>query len=123
MYAFCKPYINSKLSLNNVPHFHISIAADISPFCDCHGENDAPILPNLGIFASFDPVAIDQACADMCCEATPLPNTILAEHLGDRRCACDAFTAVSPDTDWRVTLSHAEKIGIGTREYELIRVK
>ncbi len=113
----------TKAVLDGRPHFHISIAADISPFCDCHGENDAPILPNIGIFASFDPVAIDQVCADMCCAATPLPNTILAERLGERRCACDAFTAVSPNTDWRVTLAHAEKIGVGTREYELIRVK
>ena len=46
------------------PNFHISIAADISPNCDCHPENDAPIVPNIGMFASFDPVAIDLAAAD-----------------------------------------------------------
>ena len=44
------------------PHFHIALVQDISPNCDCHGENDAPILPDIGMFASFDPVALDQAC-------------------------------------------------------------
>ena len=48
------------------PCFHISLVQDISPNCDCHGENDAPILPDIGMFASFDPVALDQACADAC---------------------------------------------------------
>ena len=46
------------------PCFHVSLVQDISPNCDCHCENDAPILPDIGIFASFDPVALDQACAD-----------------------------------------------------------
>lgn len=41
------------------PCFHISLVQDISPNCDCHGENDAPILPDIGMFASFDPVALD----------------------------------------------------------------
>lgn len=46
------------------PHFHISIVVDVSPNCDCHSENDIPIVPNVGMFASFDPVALDQECAD-----------------------------------------------------------
>ena len=55
------------------PCFHISLVQDISPNCDCHGENDAPILPDIGMFASFDPVALDQACADACLNAQPKP--------------------------------------------------
>ncbi|MDR2897712.1 MAG: DUF362 domain-containing protein, partial [Spirochaetaceae bacterium] len=51
--------------LRGRPSFHISLAMDISPFCDCHSENDAPIIPDIGMFASFDPVALDQACADL----------------------------------------------------------
>jgi len=104
------------------PHFHINIAADISPYCDCHGENDAPILPNIGIFASFDPVAIDQASADLCNAASPMPNSILGDLKQFDPLRDDAFTATFPTTNWRVTLEHAEKIGIGTREYELIRI-
>ena len=59
------------------PCFHINLVMDISPNCDCHGENDAPVLPNIGMFASFDPVALDQACVDACLKATPLPNSQL----------------------------------------------
>ena len=63
------------------PCFHISLIMDVSPNCDCHGENDAPILPNLGMLASFDPVALDQACADLCLAADPLPNSQLSDNL------------------------------------------
>ena len=51
------------------PNFHISLIVDVSPNCDCHGENDVPILPNIGMFASFDPLALDQACVDACLKA------------------------------------------------------
>ena len=51
------------------PCFHINMIMDISPNCDCHGENDAAILPNIGMAASFDPIALDQACADLCQQA------------------------------------------------------
>ena len=39
---------------------------DVSPYCDCHPENDTPIIADVGMFASFDPVALDVACADAC---------------------------------------------------------
>ena len=65
------------------PHFHIALVQDISPNCDCHGENDAPILPDIGMFASFDPVALDQACADACLKATPIADSQLGEHLAE----------------------------------------
>ena len=50
--------------LKDRPHFHISLIMDVSPFCDCHAENDIAIVPDVGMFASFDPVALDVACAD-----------------------------------------------------------
>jgi uncharacterized Fe-S center protein len=49
--------------LNGRPNFHISLVVDVSPNCDCHSENDIPIIPNVGMFASFDPIALDLACA------------------------------------------------------------
>ena len=63
------------------PCFHISLVQDISPYCDCHAENDAPILPDVGMFASFDPVALDQACVDACLKQKPMPGSLLAEHM------------------------------------------
>lgn len=107
------------------PTFHISLVRDISPNCDCHGENDAPILPDVGIFASFDPVALDQACEDACLHATPMPNSQLSDNLADPHWHHhhDNFLDSNPNVRWKETLEHAEKIGLGTREYELIQMK
>ena len=57
------------------PHFHISLIMDVSPNCDCHSENDAPLIPNIGMLCSFDPVALDQACVDLCNSVEPLRNS------------------------------------------------
>lgn len=107
------------------PTFHISLVRDISPNCDCHGENDAPILPDVGIFASFDSVALDQACVDACLHATPMPNSQLSDNLADPHWHHhhDNFLDSNPNVRWKETLEHAEKIGLGTREYELIQMK
>lgn len=107
------------------PTFHISLVRDISPNCDCHGENDAPILPDVGIFASFDPVALDRACVDACLHATPMPNSQLSDNLADPHWHHhhDNFLDSNPNVRWKETLEHAEKIGLGTREYELIQMK
>ena len=107
------------------PCFHISLVQDISPNCDCHGENDAPILPDIGMVASFDPVALDQACADACLKATPIENSQLGEHLAEPgwHCHHDHFKDSNPNIEWEATLDQAEKIGLGTRQYELKRIK
>ena len=106
------------------PCFHISLVQDISPNCDCHGENDAPILPDIGMFASFDPVALDQACADACLKAAPIANSQLGEHLSQPgwHCHHDHFKDSNPNIEWQATLDQAEKIGLGTRQYELKRI-
>ena len=100
------------------PCFHISLVTDVSPNCDCHTENDAPIVPNVGMFASFDPVALDEACAD----AVNRQPALAGSWLDHRKKLPDYFDMAHPDTDWRVAQEHAEKIGLGTREYELIQI-
>ena len=55
----------SKAVLLDKPNFHISFIMNVSPECDCWNHNDAAIVPDLGIAASFDPVALDKACADI----------------------------------------------------------
>ena len=91
---------------------------------DCHGENDAPILPDIGIFASFDPVALDQACADACLAAQPLPNSQLSQNLATPgwNCHHDNFKDSNPNIEWKATLEQAEKIGMGTRKYTLKKI-
>ena len=84
-----------------------------------------PILPDIGMFASFDPVALDQACADACLKATPIANSQLGEHLAEPgwHCHHDHFKDSNPNIEWKATLDQAEKIGLGTREYELKIIK
>ena len=101
------------------PHFHISLVVDVSPYCDCHAENDVPIIPNVGMFASFDPVALDMACADAVNRQPVMAGSVLSER---EHCHHDHFTDVHPETNWMVALEHAEKLGIGTREYNLITI-
>ena len=106
------------------PCFHISLVQDVSPNCDCHGENDAPILPDIGMFASFDPVALDQACADACMAAQPMPGSQLSDNLSSPGWEChhDHFKDSNPNIEWKATLEQAEKIGLGTRAYELKKI-
>lgn len=106
--------------IHDRPSFHISLVIDVSPYCDCHGENDVPIVPNVGMFASFDPVALDQACADAVNAQPMMPNSVLAEREHTHH---DHFTDTHPDTNWEACLEHAVKLGMGTRSYELITVK
>ena len=107
------------------PQFHISLVMDVSPFCDCHPENDIPIIPDVGMFASFDPVALDQACTDACLRQPVMPGSRLDQYLHTEGCEDhhDHFCNNFPETNWRSCLEHAEKIGLGTRAYELIEVK
>ena len=114
----------SKAVLAGRPNFHISLIVDVSPNCDCHSENDAPILPNIGMFASFDPVALDQACVDACLKADPMPNSQLSDNLNSEgwHHHHDHFMDSNPNVRWKETIAHAEKIGVGTREYELIKM-
>ena len=109
--------------LKDRPNFHISIICDVSPNCDCHAENDLPIIPNIGMLASFDPVALDQACVDLCNqmpvnEGSELDKNIKAMGHVHK----DHFNMNHPDTKWEVGLQHCEDIGIGTRKYELVRI-
>ncbi|MFZ7103218.1 MAG: DUF362 domain-containing protein [Peptococcaceae bacterium] len=114
----------TKAVVDGRPGFHISLVVDVSPHCDCHGENDVPILPDLGMFASFDPLALDQACVDACLKSAPLPGSKLSDNMAktgfiDHH---DHFLNTTPESEWRTCLEHAEKIGLGTRDYELITV-
>ncbi len=124
--------------LNGRPHFHISLVVDVSPNCDCHSENDIPIVPDIGMFASFDPVALDMACADAVNRQMPVCGSLLDEQWrkakgSEHTCECgcehgeandeDHFRMTHPDTDWIVCMEHAAKMGIGSMKYELIEIK
>lgn len=109
--------------LKDKPHFHINFIMDVSPNCDCWANNDMPLVPNLGIAASFDPVALDKACADMVNNAPALHGCVLDEvehvHVDGHD---DKFTSIYHKTDWRAALKHGEEIGLGSLEYELVKI-
>ena len=120
----CRMAEYTKAVVAGRPQFHISLIVDVSPNCDCHGENDIPILPNIGMFVSTDPLALDQACVDACLAADPIPGSQLARNLAapgfhDHH---DHFTNSTPESEWKSCLAHAEKIGLGSRVYELIEM-
>ena len=124
-YAIANELLNCKIAeyakavVDGRPSFHIALAVDVSPCCDCHNFSDVPIVPNVGMFASFDPVALDTACADMINVQPVNPNSVIA-HEHDH--PHDHFTAAHPDTDWRAAVEHGEAIGLGTTHYELVTV-
>ena len=117
----CKIAEYTKAVVDGRPCFHISLVIDVSPNCDCHAENDMAIVPNVGMFASFDPVALDMACVDAVNAQTPLRGSA-ADDAHAKAHVHDHFQRLHPDTNWRSCLEHGEKIGIGTREYELIKI-
>lgn len=96
----------------------ISFVMDISPLCDCVGHNDMPIVQNIGMLASLDPVALDMACADMVNAMPALPGSVLEGVKAGE----DKFSAMHPGVKWRTQLEHAAAIGLGTMEYEIIEV-
>ena len=121
----CKIAEYTKAVIDGRPNFHISLVIDVSPYCDCHGENDAAIVPNVGMFASFDPVALDVACADAVNAQPVIANSKLGDCSEEER-ACqhyDHFHSIFPETNWESAIEHGVEIGIGNKEYELITVK
>lgn len=112
----CKMAEYTKAVVQNRPSFHISLVMDVSPVCDCYGVNDVPIIPDVGMFASFDPVALDQACVDAC---NKMQRNAEVTFRGSSN---DLFTDLHTETDWRYQISHGKKIGLGTDEYELIEI-
>ncbi|PLX80127.1 MAG: 4Fe-4S ferredoxin [Desulfuromonas sp.] len=99
---------------------YVNFVTQVSPACDCYGHSDAPIVPDIGILASTDPVALDQACADLVNQASGLPESVMETGHEPGQ---DKFRSIYPQIDWETTLSQAEKVGLGSREYELTRLE
>lgn len=95
----------------------INFIINVSPECDCVGWTDAPVVRDIGILASLDPVALDQACVDLVNQ-----ERVLAGSRLDGQEVTDKFRALWPQADWERQLSYGEEIGLGTREYELIKI-
>ncbi|MDR3089605.1 MAG: DUF362 domain-containing protein [Desulfobulbaceae bacterium] len=91
----------------------INFLTQISPACDCHPWADAPIVGDIGIMASKDPVALDKASVDMMQKQPVSPCSCLADK-GD---VADKIRAVYPQIPWEHQFTYAEQIGLGSQEY------
>lgn len=113
-------YASAVLSHKSGKAAFMTFITDVSPLCDCTPFCDRPIVPNIGILASLDPVAIDAAAADLVNGAPGNPLSSLETGLnpGD-----DKFRALFPHIDWGHQLDYAEQIGLGTRQYSLINLE
>lgn len=100
----------------------MNFVMNVTPLCDCVPWSDAPIVPDIGILASFDPVAIDHASYDLVNEQS---GNVLSK-IGDCGCGLksgeDKFKAMHPETRGDLQLSYGEELGMGTRQYELIEL-
>ncbi|MBF0224553.1 MAG: DUF362 domain-containing protein [Desulfobacterales bacterium] len=99
--------------------FYINFINNVSPACDCYGYNDVPIVRDIGIVASNDPVAIDQASVELVNQQKASPDSCVKSNINEGE---DKFKAVYPNVNWEIQLEYAEKLGLGTRNYELIKI-
>ena len=98
---------------------YLSVVTKVVPLCDCAPWSDMPVVPDIGYLAGTDPVAIDQAAVDLVRAAPVWPGSMLDGKAGP---GDDKFTAMHPKTKGDLQLSHGERIGLGSREYELVRL-
>jgi len=97
----------------------VNFITHVSPACDCYGHNDAPIVRDIGIVASKDPIAIDQASVDLVNQEQALPESCLEVNTEKGE---DKFRGVYPQVDWTLQLDYAESLGLGNRSYNLKKI-
>lgn len=98
----------------------LNFIINVSPACDCYGRTDPYLVPDIGICASLDPVAVDQASVDLVNQAEGLKGTALKKAF---KPGSDKFRDIYPDVDWSIQLKYAEEMGLGSREYQLVEVR
>ncbi len=119
--------------------FYINYAIDITHQCDCSGGSDVNFVQDVGILASRDPVAVDMACVDLTHKSPALPNSCLdGLEIPEKNGIHEWFSYIprfnyeNNETDlnrnaeyqdfWKIQLNAAEKLGLGTKKYNLIEI-
>jgi uncharacterized Fe-S center protein len=95
---------------------YFNFVNNVTQHCDCVSWSDTPFVKDIGILASLDPVALDQAAADLVNDATLIPGTKIKPGKGK-----DNLRAAN-DVDWSHQLRYAEEIGLGSREYNIVEI-
>jgi uncharacterized Fe-S center protein len=97
----------------------LNFLTQVSPACDCSGHSGAPIVGDIGILSSCDPVAVDQASIDLVNQQSGNKTSRLKAHLEPGE---DKFRALYPQIDWGIQLHYAEGVGLGSRKYDLLPI-
>jgi uncharacterized Fe-S center protein len=97
---------------------YINFLIDITPGCDCCSLSNSPIVPDLGIMLSSDPVAIDKASVDLV-NSTPFNPLWSASNKTKSE---DKFKMVFKSIDWNSQLDYGQKMGIGNKDYKIIKI-
>jgi len=113
-------YAKGVLAAKKEKSLFINFINHVSPGCDCLPYNDAPIVRDIGVVASTDPVAIDQASVDLVNSEPAIAHTCLKSNTEPGE---DKFKGVYPKIEWEHQLEYAESINLGSRDYQLIPVK
>ncbi len=79
-----------------------------------------PIVPDVGMFASADPVALDLACAEAVNRQPVMPNCAITDLQLEHD--CDRFHAAHDNTHWQDMIEHGKKLGLGSDEYEIVNI-
>jgi uncharacterized protein len=108
-------YSAAMLSCCAKPSLHLNFVVDVTPSCDCMGYSDAPICPDIGVLASIDPVAVDQAALDMVNAASGRKELLPGIEPGQ-----DKFKALHGHVSGEYALEYAERLGLGSRAYRLV---
>jgi uncharacterized Fe-S center protein len=118
--------------------FYINYAIDIVYQCDCTGGSDIPFVPDIGVLASLNPVALDQATVDLVHKSSIIPHSVLDDIEGIPKQGPHDWFSHTPRFDpktgemdfsgnksrhWELQLKFAEEIGLGTRDYNLVDIK
>ncbi|MCG6909681.1 MAG: DUF362 domain-containing protein [Deltaproteobacteria bacterium] len=112
-------YVQGVLHNKQGKALFVNFITDVSPACDCLPVSDAPIVRNIGILASRDPVAIDQASVDLVNAEPALAGSCLKEG---REAGGDKFNALYPKVDWTLQLEYARQLNLGSRDYRLVEI-
>lgn len=108
--------------LRNKPNYHINFITDVSPDCDCWSHNDLPIVADQGFTASSDPVAIDIASSEIVNRAAMTPGCRLEDGNTENIDQCNKFQSIHSNTDWRTTMNYCEKLGVGQKVFEIVKL-
>ncbi|NQS71097.1 MAG: DUF362 domain-containing protein [Desulfobulbaceae bacterium] len=98
---------------------YLNFVLNVTPQCDCAGWSDPALVPDLGILASVDPVALDTACFDLVKAA---PGLVPLPGCGDHCAGVDKFAGLRPETRGFHQMEYAQSIGMGSMAYKLKKV-